>query len=60
VLPTNLWLLGLGRGDLRMQTTGANRKTIEVHNVLLLGRMIGAIQRRIATVPEEFGKATLK
>jgi hypothetical protein len=45
------WLLGLGSGDLRIQTTGASHETIEVPNILFIGSKIAAMQRLIAEEP---------
>jgi hypothetical protein len=46
------WLLGLGSGDLKIQTSGAIREQIDVLNVLLIGSKIDAIQKLISEVPE--------
>ena len=46
------WLLGLGSGDLRIQTSGATREEIDVSNVLFIGSKVAAMQRLIAEVPE--------
>jgi hypothetical protein len=54
------WILGLGSGDLKIHTTGATRDVIDIDNVLFLGTKIDAIQRMIATKPDEFGNATVK
>jgi len=54
------WLLGLGSGDLRIHTMGAQRDTLDVTNVLFIGSKIDSIQRLIAEKPDEFGRATLK
>ena len=47
------WLLGLGSGDMQVKTSGATREQIDIHNVLLVGSKITAMQRLIAEVPEE-------
>jgi hypothetical protein len=42
------WILGLGSGDLTVTTSGAERQTIHLHNVLFVGhklRMIEEMQR---------------
>jgi hypothetical protein len=54
------WLLGLGSGDLRIHTAGANRDRIDVPNVLFVGSKVVVIQRMIALVPEAFGSAAVK
>jgi len=54
------WLLGLGSGDLRIHTMGAQRDQLDIPNVLFIGTKIDAIQRLIAEKPDEFGRATLK
>lgn len=54
------WILGLGSGDLRIHTMGAQRDTIDVLNVMFLGSKVEIIQRMIAIRPEEFGRATVK
>ena len=54
------WLLGLGSGDLEIQTTGAHHDRIDVPNVLFIGSKVEVIQRMIAIKPEEFGRATIK
>jgi hypothetical protein len=54
------WILGLGSGDLHIQTTGATRDRIDLPNVLFIGSKIALIQRMIAERPNEFGNATLK
>lgn len=54
------WIIGLGSGDLRIQTWGANRETINIPNVLFVGTKVKAIQAMIAMKPDEFGHATVK
>lgn len=46
------WLLGLGSGDLMIQTNSGTREQIEVSNVLFIGSKVQAIQQLIAEVPE--------
>jgi len=53
------WILGLGAGDLTIQTTGANRDTLHINNVLFLGYKVDDIQRLISIKPEEFGRAAV-
>jgi hypothetical protein len=54
------WVLGLGTGDLVVQTMGANRDRIEIPNVSFVGSKVVVIQRMIAIRPEEFGHVTVK
>lgn len=54
------WVLGLGSGDLVIQTMGANRDTIHIPNVLFIGSKIEDVQEMIATEPDSFGRATIK
>jgi hypothetical protein len=54
------WILGLGSGDLRIQTSGATREQIFIPNILLLGRKVATIQHMVATDPEHFGSTALK
>lgn len=54
------WVLGLGAGDLHIQTTGANRDRIDIRNVLFIGSKIESIQKLIAIKPDEFGRVVLK
>jgi hypothetical protein len=54
------WLLGLGSGDLVVETSGANRERIDIPNVFFLGTKVEAIQRMIATKPDEFSHVAIK
>jgi len=54
------WLIGLGSGDLRIQTFGANRERIDIPNVLFVLSKVATIQRMIAMKPDEFGRATIQ
>jgi hypothetical protein len=54
------WVLGLGSGDLRIHTYGAQHEEIFVPNVLFVGYKIHAVQRLIAEKPAEFGHPTIK
>src|SRR3954452_17580193 len=45
------WILGLGAGDLEMQTMGGKGVVVEVSNVLLLNWKVSKIQSLIATKP---------
>lgn len=54
------WIIGLGAGDLRIQTWGANRESLDIPNVLFVGTKVVAIQRMIAMKPDEFGHAVVK
>jgi hypothetical protein len=46
------WILGLGSGDLQMQTMGGRGVVAKVSNVLFLNARMARIQRLIATKPE--------
>jgi hypothetical protein len=46
------WVLGLGAGDLQMQTMGGRRVVARVSNVLFLNAKVTRIQRLIATKPD--------
>lgn len=54
------WIIGLGSGELVIQTWGANKDRIEIPNVLFIGTKINALQRLIVIRPKEFGGATVK
>lgn len=54
------WILGMGSGDLRIETQGAHREDVFLPNVFFIGSKIGEIQNLIATRPTEFGGATFK
>jgi hypothetical protein len=54
------WIIGLGSGDLRIQTTGANHDTIDVPNVLFITSKVAVIQEMIAIKPDAFGAVTVK
>jgi hypothetical protein len=43
------WLLGLGSGDLLVQTAGANARQFEMHNVLFVGNKLQVIQDMLQT-----------
>lgn len=45
-------ILELGAGDLRLTTSGANKTTIDIPNVLFVGRKVKAIESLIAVKPE--------
>jgi hypothetical protein len=47
------WILGLGSGDLQMQTMGGRGVVAKVSNVLFLNARMAEIQRLIATKPDE-------
>ncbi len=49
------WILGLGSGDLKMQTYGGRREEILVPNVLFVGSKIHEIQHLIALRPSSTG-----
>ena len=46
------WVLGLGSGDLQMQTMGGRGVVAKVSNVLFLNAKVARIQRLIATKPD--------
>jgi hypothetical protein len=46
------WIIGLGSGDLRMQTMGGRGVELNVMNVLFVGAKMSKIQRLVATVPD--------
>ena len=46
------WILGLGSGDLQMQTMGGRGVVAEVSNVLFVNARMAQIQRLIATKPD--------
>jgi hypothetical protein len=46
------WILGLGSGDLQMQTMGGRGVLAKVPNVLFINARMGEIQRLIATKPD--------
>ena len=54
------WIIGLGSGDLHIQTTGTNRERIDVPNVLFITRKVALIQEMIAIKPDAFGSVTVK
>jgi hypothetical protein len=47
------WILGLGAGDMRIQTGSVNRQQLDIPNVLFVGYKVKALQRMIATKPTE-------
>ena len=54
------WIIGLGAGDLHIETTGATKFTIEIPNVLFIGQKVRILQRMIATIPGEFSHVTVQ
>jgi hypothetical protein len=54
------WVIGLGSGDLHIQTTGATHDRIDVPNVLFITRKVALIQEMIAIKPDAFGSVTVK
>ena len=46
------WILGLGSGDLEMQTMGGRGIVAKVSNVLFLNWKVSKIQSLIATKPD--------
>lgn len=45
-------ILGLGAGDLRLQTAGAKQATIEISDVLFVDKTVERVQRLIAIEPD--------
>ena len=45
-------MLGLGAGDLRLKTAGANKQDIDIPNVIFVDRKVDAIQRLIMVEPD--------
>jgi hypothetical protein len=54
------WVLGLGSGDMKVQTGGMNRQELDIPNVMFVGHKIDAFQRMIATKPDAFSHATVR
>jgi hypothetical protein len=54
------WIIGLGTGDLRIQTMGGSHDTIDIPNVLFVTRKVALIQEMIAIKPDAFGAVTVK
>ncbi len=48
-------VLGMGAGDMIVTTGGANKQTIQIPNVLLVGRRMTAIERMIIVKPDQVG-----
>jgi hypothetical protein len=48
------WILGMGSGDLVINTMGAKRETLHVPNVLFVRSKVQNIQRMIAERPNQF------
>ncbi len=46
------WIIGLGSGDLHMQTMGGRGMEMNVVNVLFVGAKMSKIQRLVATEPD--------
>lgn len=51
------WIIGLGSGDLHLQTMGGKGVQIDLANVLFVGAKMDKIQRMIATKPDMPQKA---
>jgi len=47
------YMLGLGTGDLSLQTAGAKQKTIRINNVLFANAKVDAIQRLVSVEPNK-------
>jgi hypothetical protein len=54
------WVLGMGSGDLHIQTMGPQSQHIDIPNVLFIGGKIRIIQQMVAIKPDEFGHVVLK
>lgn len=54
------WLLGLGSGDLKIQTYGAQSREIHIPNVLFVGYKVHAIEHMIAQEPATSGHAVVR
>jgi hypothetical protein len=54
-------ILGMGADDLTIRTGGANKETLQIPNVLLVGRRMKAIEKLIAVKPDQVrsGKANI-
>jgi len=48
------WILGFGSGDINISTTGAQKTSIAIPNVLFVDAKVLAIQRLIAMKPDQF------
>ncbi|HBI43880.1 MAG TPA: hypothetical protein DDY78_13675 [Planctomycetales bacterium] len=48
------WVLGFGSGDINISTTGAQKTSIAIPNVLFVDAKVLAIQRLIAMKPDQF------
>ena len=46
-------ILGMGAGDLTIRTGGGNKETLQIPNVLSVGRRMKAIEKLIAVKPSE-------
>ena len=46
-------ILGMGAGDLTIRTSGANKETLQIPNVLLVGRRMKTIEKLIAVKPDQ-------
>jgi hypothetical protein len=53
------WILGMGSGDLRIETQGGHHEEVFLPNVFFIGSKIDEIQKLIATRPTEFGSPTI-
>jgi hypothetical protein len=48
------WVLGFGSGDINISTTGAQKTSIYIPNILFVDAKVLAIQRLIAMQPDQF------
>jgi hypothetical protein len=51
------WILGFGSGDINISTTGAQKSSIAIPNVLFVDAKVLDIQRLIAMKPDQFEEA---
>jgi hypothetical protein len=50
--PFRHWLLGMGSGDLVIDTSGAQREHLQIPNVLSLNRILARLQNMVSERPE--------
>jgi hypothetical protein len=50
--PFRHWLLGMGSGDLVINTSGAQREQLQIPNALFLNRVLNRLQKLVAQRPE--------
>lgn len=47
------WVLGLGTGDIYLATTGAEARSFDIRNVILVGTRLNEIQKLVAMKPDD-------